>query len=151
MWLSTMKLVVSPTYLPRVRPTSFYADALLNRLEWSLLYRKCRASGLPCETTKGARSLLFTPVREPSGNVGSNKRAIPEGNAMKAAEVMVSNVITVGLNNGIEDVAAKLLTNHISAVPVVDGNGALVGIVSECDLMRRPETGTRKRHSWWLE
>ena len=70
---------------------------------------------------------------------------------MKAADVMVSNVITAGVNDTIEDVAAKFLKNHVSAVPVVDDKGALVGIVSEGDLIRRPEIGTGKRHSWWLE
>ena len=70
---------------------------------------------------------------------------------MKAADVMVSNVITVGVNASIGEVAAILLNNHISAAPVVDEKGELVGIVSEGDLMRRPEIGTTKRHSWWLE
>jgi CBS domain-containing protein len=70
---------------------------------------------------------------------------------MKATNVMVSNVITVGVNATIGDVAAILLNNHISGAPVVDEKGGLVGIVSEGDLMRRPEIGTTKRHSWWLE
>jgi len=70
---------------------------------------------------------------------------------MKAADVMVSNVITVGVNASVGEVAAILLNNHISAAPVVDEKGELVGIVSEGDLMRRPEIGTTKRHSWWLE
>jgi len=70
---------------------------------------------------------------------------------MKAEDVMVSTVITVGVNASIGEVAAILLNNHISAAPVVDEKGELVGIVSEGDLMRRPEIGTTKRHSWWLE
>lgn len=70
---------------------------------------------------------------------------------MKAADVMVSNVITVGVNASIGEVAAILLSNHISAAPVVSEKGELVGIVSEGDLMRRAEIGTTKRHSWWLE
>src|SRR6266516_5416334 len=70
---------------------------------------------------------------------------------MKAADVMVSNVITVGVNASIGEVAAVLLNSHISAAPVVDEKGELVGIVSEGDLIRRPEIGTAKRHSWWLE
>jgi CBS-domain-containing membrane protein len=64
---------------------------------------------------------------------------------------MVSNVITVDVNATIGEVAAILLNNHISAAPVVDEKGGLVGIVSEGDLMRRPEIGTTRRHSWWLE
>jgi CBS-domain-containing membrane protein len=70
---------------------------------------------------------------------------------MKAADVMVPNVITVGVNASIGEVAAILLKNQISAAPVVNEKGELVGIVSEGDLMRRPEIGTIKRHSWWLE
>jgi CBS-domain-containing membrane protein len=35
-------------------------------------------------------------------------------------------------------------------VPVVGERGELVGIMSEGDLMRRPETGTTRRPSWWL-
>jgi CBS-domain-containing membrane protein len=70
---------------------------------------------------------------------------------MKAADVMVSNVITVDVNATIGDTAALLLNNHISGAPVVDEKGGLVGIVSEGDLMRRPEIGTTRRHSWWLE
>ena len=38
-----------------------------------------------------------------------------------------------------------------AGAPVVGEKGELVGIVSEGDLIRRPETGTSKRHSWWLE
>jgi CBS-domain-containing membrane protein len=70
---------------------------------------------------------------------------------MKAADVMVSNVITVAVDASIGEVAAILLNNHISGAPVVGNNGELVGIVSEGDLIRRPEIGTAKRHSWWLE
>ena len=70
---------------------------------------------------------------------------------MKAAEVMVSNVITVGVDANIGEVAAILLNNHISGAPVIGEKGELVGIVSEGDLLRRPEIGTTKRHSWWLE
>src|SRR5215470_6390421 len=70
---------------------------------------------------------------------------------MKAADVMVSNVITVGLDASIGEVAATLLNNNISGAPVVGEKGELVGIVSEGDLIRRPEIGTTQRHSWWLE
>ncbi|HXF86981.1 MAG TPA: CBS domain-containing protein [Xanthobacteraceae bacterium] len=69
---------------------------------------------------------------------------------MKASDVMVTNVISVGPNACVQDVAHILLTNHISAVPVVDADGRIVGIVSEGDLMRRAETGTLRRRPWWL-
>ena len=64
---------------------------------------------------------------------------------MKAADVMVRNVITVGPDACVQDVAHILLTARISGVPVVGPNGELVGIVSEGDLMRRaaPAAGDR--------
>jgi CBS domain-containing protein len=36
-------------------------------------------------------------------------------------------------------------------LPVVDPAGAVVGIVTEGDLLRRTETGTERRHARWLE
>jgi CBS domain-containing protein len=70
---------------------------------------------------------------------------------MKAADVMVRNVITVGPSAGVGDVANILLANRISAVPVVGERNALLGIVSEGDLMRRSEIDTERRRSWWIE
>lgn len=69
---------------------------------------------------------------------------------MKAQDVMVSPVITVSENSTIRDLAKLLLANRISAVPVVDLGGKMVGIVSEADLMHRSETGTERPSSWWL-
>jgi CBS domain-containing protein len=69
---------------------------------------------------------------------------------MKAADVMVTKVITVTPDVLVQDVAYILLSNRISAVPVVDDNGQLLGIVSEGDLMRRAEAGTGRHRSWWL-
>lgn len=70
---------------------------------------------------------------------------------MKAADVMVSNVITVGPDAVVQDVADLLLKNRISAVPVVDEKGSILGIVSEGDLLRRAEAGTERHRPWWLE
>jgi CBS domain-containing protein len=69
---------------------------------------------------------------------------------MKAADVMVTNVITVGPDATVQEVAGILLTNRISGVPVVGADGELIGIVSEGDLMRRAESGTGRRRPWWL-
>ena len=70
---------------------------------------------------------------------------------MLARDVMVAPVITVGVNATVREVARTLLDKRISAMPVVDGKGKLVGIVTESDLMRRAEAGTERRYSWWLE
>jgi CBS domain-containing protein len=70
---------------------------------------------------------------------------------MLARDVMVSPVITVGLNATVRDVARTLLDKHISAVPVVDGRGKVAGIITEGDLLHRAEAGTERRYSWWLQ
>jgi len=69
---------------------------------------------------------------------------------MQARHVMVSPVITVGEHSTVRDVAKVMITHRISAVPVVDRAGKLIGIVSEADLMHRKETGTERPSSWWL-
>ncbi len=62
---------------------------------------------------------------------------------MQARDVMVSPVITVAKSATVREVAKILLEKHITAVPVVDPAGKLVGIVSEGDLMRRTEVRDR--------
>jgi CBS domain-containing protein len=64
---------------------------------------------------------------------------------------MVSTVITVGPDASVQDVADLLVRNRISALPVVADNGELLGIVSEGDLINRPDTETVRRKSWWLD
>jgi CBS domain-containing protein len=70
---------------------------------------------------------------------------------MKAQDIMTSPVITVGLDTPVQDIAQLLLQSGISAVPVVDDKGLLAGIVSEGDLMHRPELGTERQGNWWLD
>jgi CBS-domain-containing membrane protein len=70
---------------------------------------------------------------------------------MKASDVMVRNVITVSPDATVQEVADLLLQNRISAVPVVGARGDILGIVSEGDLINRPETETTHRKSWWLD
>ena len=69
---------------------------------------------------------------------------------MQAHDVMVSPVITIGKSAIVRDVARLLLEKRISAVPVVDDAGKVVGIVTEGDLIHRAEAGTERHDSWWL-
>ncbi|MGY3617067.1 CBS domain-containing protein [Bradyrhizobium sp. USDA 10063] len=69
---------------------------------------------------------------------------------MKAREVMIFPVITIGTTATVQQVAKLLLERRISAVPVVDSTGKMVGIVTESDLMHRAEAGTERPYAWWL-
>ena len=60
---------------------------------------------------------------------------------MKAKDIMTAQVVSVGPDSTVGEVADILLTRCISAVPVVERE-ALVGIVGEGDLIRRAEIGT---------
>ncbi len=70
---------------------------------------------------------------------------------MRAADVMTSEVITVDEDATVLAVAKLMAEHGISAVPVVDGDNRVIGMVSEGDLLHRAETGTERRRSWWLE
>lgn len=65
---------------------------------------------------------------------------------MRAHQLMTRKVISVAPETPIVDAAKLMLKNHVSGLPVVDDEGAIVGIISEGDFLRRAEIGTpRKR------
>jgi CBS domain-containing protein len=63
---------------------------------------------------------------------------------------MTRKVIAAAPDTTIDQIAALLIKHRISAVPIVDQRGNLVGLVSEGDLMRRVEGSNRERRAWWL-
>jgi CBS domain-containing protein len=69
---------------------------------------------------------------------------------MKAADIMTTRVVTAPPEAAIGTIAALMCEHGISAVPIVDPLGRVVGMVSEGDLLRRDETGTARHRSWWL-
>jgi CBS domain-containing protein len=70
---------------------------------------------------------------------------------MLARDVMTENVITAPEDATVAEVAQLMARHGISAVPVVDRAGRVVGMVSEGDLLHRAETGTERRRAWWLD
>ncbi|MDA8230247.1 MAG: CBS domain-containing protein [Magnetospirillum sp.] len=61
---------------------------------------------------------------------------MPGAQHLHVRDVMTSSVITVAPDSEAEEVARVLLESHITGVPVVDGEGTLLGMVSETDLER---------------
>lgn len=70
---------------------------------------------------------------------------------MNAQEAMTKDVVTVGPEATVAEIAALLVRHRISAVPVVSKDNRVVGIVSQTDLGHRSETGTEKKRKWWLD
>jgi len=70
--------------------------------------------------------------------------------AASAKDIMSSPVTFVMEETPVREIARVLLLKRISAVPVINEAGSLVGMVSEGDLIGR-ETSDDKRRSWWLD
>ncbi|MBI5050169.1 MAG: CBS domain-containing protein [Nitrospirae bacterium] len=56
---------------------------------------------------------------------------------LKAKDIMTADVVTVTPDTTVEELARLLIEHKISGVPVVDGAGNLIGIVTENDLISR--------------
>jgi CBS domain-containing protein len=70
---------------------------------------------------------------------------------MNASDIMTPDVISADPDATVLQAARYMLQHHISGLPVIDKTGALVGILSEGDFLRRRETHTDRRPSRWLE
>jgi len=66
---------------------------------------------------------------------------------MQARDVMVCGVISVGPDIPVQIAANAMVSNCVSALPVIDICAKLVGIISEGDLIRRVEIGTERHPS----
>jgi CBS domain-containing protein len=55
---------------------------------------------------------------------------------MLVREIMTSPAVTVGPETSVKEAVRLLDTHTITAMPVVDGAGRLVGVVSEADVLR---------------
>ncbi|HEU5023529.1 MAG TPA: CBS domain-containing protein [Spirillospora sp.] len=54
---------------------------------------------------------------------------------------MTTDVVTVSPDDSFKDVITALADHDISGVPVVDGEGCLIGVVTEADLLRKAAGG----------
>jgi CBS-domain-containing membrane protein len=64
---------------------------------------------------------------------------------MNAKDVMTPSVLSIAPDALISDAAGLMLQNKISGLPVIDGSGKLVGVVTKCDFLCRIEIGTQRR------
>jgi CBS domain-containing protein len=70
---------------------------------------------------------------------------------MTVRDVMTSQVVTVRENTSFHDLVRLLAKRHVSALPVVDGAGRVVGVVSESDLFLKQVQPIRDGTGWLLE
>ena len=60
---------------------------------------------------------------------------------MNVGEIMTRNVMSVGPDTPFKDVVERLVRSEVSSLPVVDTAGALVGLISEADLIPKEAYG----------
>ncbi|AWB23043.1 CBS domain-containing protein [Methylobacterium currus] len=68
-----------------------------------------------------------------------------------AREIMSRQVVGIRADATVAQAIDLMLDRRLSALPVTDGEGGLVGIVSEGDLLRRSELGTERERPRWLQ
>jgi CBS domain-containing protein len=68
---------------------------------------------------------------------------------MTAADLMTIEPVVVAFDAPIEEAERLIRDYHVSGLPVVDGNGVLVGVISQTDLVHLddPEVRTLIRHA----
>ena len=67
-----------------------------------------------------------------------------------AGEIMTTPVFQLAPDTTVREAARLLLSHRIGAAPVVDAGGAVVGMVSEGDLLGRTDADRLSGHEWWL-
>lgn len=70
---------------------------------------------------------------------------------LTAADIMTKDVICAKLTHTAATVARQLSDHHISAVPVCDASGAVVGMVSEADLIAPSGGNAITKRARWLD
>ncbi len=66
---------------------------------------------------------------------------------LTVADVMNNQVVTIGDDQPLSEVAETFAQHNISAAPVVDGTNQVVGILSATDFLYTRADGTARRHA----
>jgi CBS domain-containing protein len=70
---------------------------------------------------------------------------------MRVRDVMTYGVIGVREGASLAEAVETMLRSHVSALFVFDADNAVVGVLSEGDLLRRGELGSERKRPHWLE
>jgi CBS domain-containing protein len=70
---------------------------------------------------------------------------------MLARELMTPSPLSIGTGTLVSEIIRLMLIKNVGALMVTAGDGSLVGMVSEGDLIRRKGGACQQRLSHWLE
>jgi CBS domain-containing protein len=69
---------------------------------------------------------------------------------LTAADIMTTKVVTARPDDAVAKVARLLGDHEISALPICDADGGVVGMLSEGDLIQPVEKEGVSKRAWWL-
>lgn len=72
-----------------------------------------------------------------------------ETTTVTAGSIMTPAVVTIGATATLREAARTMASHNVSALPVLNELGKVVGLVSEADLLRPDDVAARRR-DWWL-
>lgn len=93
--------------------------------------------GMPPETDRAATKPSAVPTTPEEGTMTTTLHPDRRATHRTVADVMSRNPTTVGPTDTYKACVVRLLSHHVSALPVVDDTGRLVGVVSEADLLAK--------------
>lgn len=73
------------------------------------------------------------------------------GGAWIVAELMQTNLRTTQLDSTLDEVVASLADGHVTALPVVDRGGRLLGVVSNADVLQAQSESAAEGGNAWRE
>lgn len=79
--------------------------------------------------------IIEIPIREYI-NWGKTKKALTSIGEMEVRQVMSTPAITISDDADIEEAASLMLREGIARLPVMNGEGVLVGIITRADIVR---------------
>lgn len=98
--------------------------------------------------------LTRDPDRAPSPDVpppSASDRSDPGPHPICARQIMSAPVVSVCPETPLRRAIDLMLQADVGGLPVIDAQGALVGILTESDLLRRAELGTERRMPRWIQ
>ncbi|HEX8392788.1 MAG TPA: CBS and ACT domain-containing protein [Longimicrobium sp.] len=114
-----------------VSPVQSLADALRLTREHRIRHLPVVHQGelVGIVSDRDIRLAMPSPLTEPDPGRADFLQSTP------IAGIMSRNVITVGPSDAVEDAAKLMQRHHIGSLPVVDAHGALLGILTETDVL----------------
>ena len=122
-------------------------DGLLRQLG-AAYYQTLHGDAAASDVAHAVASVEAVETTLPAGESPVPARRERRTGRWQVKDVMRSEAVTVGERATATQIARLMSDHRLSSLPVVDGQGRVIGVVSEEDLLRSRES--RRPAPWWL-